>query len=175
MNKNSLRKTCIGGLIGLIMKGMEPGNRGYKAAGGLVGLAKKGWEQDYKNQVGTSGDYRREDINPGESANRIVDEHGGIYEGELKDGMFHGFGVYRYPDGGFYRGDFKFGERDGRGVYTMSDGSRLWAIWHEGKPVGEVLLAHPNGKMEKFNAEENYFLPNDENDKSNVTKRRKQE
>ena len=40
----------------------------------------------------------------------------GWYEGEYKDGKYHGQGISRYPDGSKYEGIWKDGEKHGQGT-----------------------------------------------------------
>ena len=40
---------------------------------------------------------------------------GGSYEGEYKDGKFHGQGTETWSDGDKYEGEFKDGKRHGQG------------------------------------------------------------
>ena len=39
----------------------------------------------------------------------------GLYEGEYKDGKYHGQGISSYPDGSKYEGKFKNGENTVKG------------------------------------------------------------
>jgi hypothetical protein len=45
-----------------------------------------------------------------------------LYEGEFKDGKFHGHGKYTYADGDVYEGGYKHDFRHGHGKYTYADG-----------------------------------------------------
>ena len=44
------------------------------------------------------------------------------YEGEYKDGNFHGRGTRTYASGNVYEGEFKDGQRHGRGTFKWSNG-----------------------------------------------------
>ena len=66
----------------------------------------------------------------------------GSYEGEYKNGKYHGQGIYSYLDGSMYEGKWKDGEKHGHGTLTWSDG---------GKYVGEFNDDKPNGKGKEFN------------------------
>lgn len=48
---------------------------------------------------------------------------GGVYEGDLKDGLPHGNGKITCADGTVYEGECKNGKRHGKGKYTLADGS----------------------------------------------------
>ena len=45
------------------------------------------------------------------------------YEGEYRDGLKHGRGVFRYANGNVYEGEFKDGRLNGRGVMNYASGS----------------------------------------------------
>ena len=49
---------------------------------------------------------------------------GGWYEGEYKDGEYHGQGIYSYPDGSKYEGKWKDGEKHGQGILTSPGGNK---------------------------------------------------
>ena len=40
-------------------------------------------------------------------------KEGHIYEGEFRNGMKEGFGVFRFKEGDIYKGQFKNGLKDG--------------------------------------------------------------
>uniref|UniRef100_H2ZLP4 MORN repeat-containing protein 5 n=1 Tax=Ciona savignyi TaxID=51511 RepID=H2ZLP4_CIOSA len=44
------------------------------------------------------------------------------YEGQFKDGMFHGAGILHFPNGGRYETNWKCGKEDGVGKYIFNDG-----------------------------------------------------
>lgn len=45
-----------------------------------------------------------------------------VYEGDFKDGEFHGLGKFFWEDGAYYKGDFKKGKKDGLGFLKMPNG-----------------------------------------------------
>ena len=47
---------------------------------------------------------------------------GGCYEGEHKDGKYHGQGTETWSDGDKYEGEFKNGKYHGQGTLTFPDG-----------------------------------------------------
>jgi len=65
---------------------------------------------------------------------------GGLYEGELDDGIPHGTGVLTLPDGRVHCGEFADGVPHGPGTATHPDGAVLTGTWHEGKPHGCMKL-----------------------------------
>ena len=52
----------------------------------------------------------------------MTDWSGSHYEGEMKDGWFHGKGKFIYPNKVTYEGDFYKGEFHGKGVLTYPNG-----------------------------------------------------
>ena len=63
---------------------------------------------------------------------RIEFENGDVYEGEFKNGLMHGEGVYRWADGAVYEGEFKDGYRFGKGKYIWGIGSPFEGDVYEG-------------------------------------------
>ena len=60
---------------------------------------------------------------------------GELYEGEFKDGDYHGEGTLRAA-GSVYVGSFKNGRYHGQGTITCTDGSRYEGMWRDGKRHG---------------------------------------
>ena len=48
----------------------------------------------------------------------------GSYEGEYKDGKYHGQGISSYHDGSMYEGKWKEGEQHGHGTLTSPGGDK---------------------------------------------------
>ena len=48
------------------------------------------------------------------------------YEGETKDGWYHGKGKFTFPNGVIYEGEFFKGQFHGEGTLTYPDGVRLF-------------------------------------------------
>ena len=74
----------------------------------------------------------------------------GSYEGEYKDGKYHGQGIFSYPDGSKYEGKWKHGIYHGKGKYTFSDGIKWKGEWREDKPWNITEYSKDgkvNGKM----------------------------
>ncbi|KAH3767384.1 2-isopropylmalate synthase [Pelomyxa schiedti] len=55
------------------------------------------------------------------------------YDGDWRDGLKHGRGVYTWPSGGTYDGEWKDGNKDGWGVERCSSGG-----WYEGLCRGDT-------------------------------------
>ena len=62
---------------------------------------------------------------------------GGCYEGEYKDGKYHGQGIFISFDGDKYEGEFKDGKRHGQGTHTWSDGDKYVGKFKDGKKHGQ--------------------------------------
>ena len=58
------------------------------------------------------------------------------YEGTLKDGLFHGYGIYNAPDGSAHAGAWKDGLKDGKGVSIDTYGYTKTGYWTAGEYVG---------------------------------------
>lgn len=58
------------------------------------------------------------------------------YDGEFKNGAFHGKGVIVFDNGDRYEGDFVDTKFHGRGTYTAADGTRRSGNWVDGAFVG---------------------------------------
>ena len=79
---------------------------------------------------------------------KVFDENNKLlFEGEYKNGLKEGKGVYNYPDGDKFDGTFVNGLREGPGVFTWSDGMR----W-EGPFQNDNL----NGEGTFFDGKESY-------------------
>jgi len=81
----------------------------------------------------------------------------GWYEGEYKDGKYHGQGISSYPDGSKYEGKWKDGEKHGQGTLTsrfekeyigeFKEGT-LWNITEYDKN-GNILTKTINGEKQQ--------------------------
>ena len=70
------------------------------------------------------------------SSNQIIQflNDGGCYEGEYKDGKYHGQGTETWSDGDKYEGEFKDGKNHGQGTLTFPDGIKFVGEFKEDKP-----------------------------------------
>uniref|UniRef100_A0A4W3IRA3 MYND-type domain-containing protein n=1 Tax=Callorhinchus milii TaxID=7868 RepID=A0A4W3IRA3_CALMI len=96
---------------------------------------------------------------------------GCTYEGDLKDGQKHGFGVFRWGNGESYEGDFYKDHRHGDGIYSwtdgvkfigkfyldrkegygtieMNDGSVFQGLYKSDERFGPGVLTYPNGHQD---------------------------
>eukprot|EP01114_Cavostelium_apophysatum_P020237 TRINITY_DN6731_c0_g1_i1.p1 TRINITY_DN6731_c0_g1~~TRINITY_DN6731_c0_g1_i1.p1 ORF type:complete len:643 (-),score=182.41 TRINITY_DN6731_c0_g1_i1:465-2393(-) len=65
----------------------------------------------------------------------IMFSKGATYDGEWKEGVFYGKGIYVYSTGDLYEGDFVKGKFEGYGRYTTSGGVVIEGRFAQGKPV----------------------------------------
>ena len=71
---------------------------------------------------------------------------GGTYEGQLKDGVPHGYGEWGDPTGKTYVGDFVEGEMTGYGTMVFPDGEKYVGDFLNGKGHGQGVMTHPSGR-----------------------------
>jgi hypothetical protein len=64
---------------------------------------------------------------------RLINE---IYEGEVKQGLFNGFGKYIHSTTDIYYGEFKDGQKHGFGILTFSNGNVFRGSFKNGKISG---------------------------------------
>lgn len=69
-----------------------------------------------------------------------------VYEGQFKDGNWHGEGTVLYPDGAKYTGPFKEGAYHGHGIAEYADGSVYDGEWESNVKCGSGLLQYPDGQ-----------------------------
>jgi uncharacterized protein (TIGR02145 family) len=108
----------------------------------------------------------------------------GVYEGQFKNGKFHGKGKYNYPNkstydgdwqdgvkqgkgqyvwynGDFYIGDFQNDKKQGYGVYYWgkgnSDGAKYSGGWYEGEKTGWGVFTSKNGTIQEGNFEKGIY------------------
>lgn len=74
----------------------------------------------------------------------IIYGNGDKYEGDLKNGMRNGKGIYIYASGASYNGEWLNNESDGIGTYTGKDGSKIIGNWIQGKPEGKAIFIDTN-------------------------------
>jgi len=69
------------------------------------------------------------------------------YQGEWKDGKFHGRGKYTWADGAVYEGEFQDGEFHGRGKVALGNGAVYEGEFQDGKFHGRGKVALGNGAV----------------------------
>ena len=70
---------------------------------------------------------------PGAFGETYTFPDGSVYEGQLRDGLPHGFGKRVLTTGDIYEGEFKAGKFDGFGKYFWPDGTIYEGGWKDGK------------------------------------------
>ena len=77
-----------------------------------------------------------------------VFDNGDKYEGQWKENLYHGYGVYECCSGDFkkYEGGWKNGKKDGYGVCYYWDGSRYVGDFRFGLASGKGKTYHSNGE-----------------------------
>ena len=70
----------------------------------------------------------------------------GEYEGEIKEGLPHGKGSYKYKNGDEYVGEFKNGYFDGNGEHTTKKGEKYSGQFKKGKREGNGICKRLNGE-----------------------------
>ena len=68
------------------------------------------------------------------------------YEGEWKNDMKQGKGLYRYINGATYEGDWKNDCQEGKGIYLFADGSYYEGDWEAHKMHGKGVYVDIKGK-----------------------------
>ena len=78
------------------------------------------------------------------TADRYQGDH---YQGEFKNGLKHGFGIYFFANGDKYVGEYQYGKREGKGTYTFSNGKpALTGIWANNALVTKMTNAQDVSK-----------------------------
>lgn len=71
--------------------------------------------------------------------------NGDLYEGEMTDNRFHGFGTYKYNCGDKYVGKWNEGQMHGYGEFSWKSGQRFLGEFHEHRKHGEGVMYQANG------------------------------
>lgn len=72
---------------------------------------------------------------------------GSRFEGEYRDGLLNGRGVYVFANGSRYDGEYADDLRSGRGVFTHPDGESYDGEWRDGLPSGPGRLKRADGTV----------------------------
>jgi hypothetical protein len=67
------------------------------------------------------------------------------YEGEIRNGMYNGRGVYTWANGGRYDGEWRNGVKEGKGVYTWASGNRYEGEFRNDMQNGHGVLISRGG------------------------------
>ncbi len=71
--------------------------------------------------------------------------NGAKYEGNLKNGLAHGYGICVWPNGERYEGEWKDDKRSGHGIYTLSNGDNYEGEWVDDKMNGKITCTWSDG------------------------------
>jgi len=99
--------------------------------------------------------FDEEDVVAGDDAGTerqvyvVTFPNGDRYEGELRDGLFNGRGIYRYSNGDRYEGEFRDDMKEGRGSLRFRNGDR-----YVGRFAGDMM----NGKGTMLYANRNKYV-----------------
>ena len=64
----------------------------------------------------------------------------------LREEYGEGFGKYTYLDGEKYEGDWRNGKYHGQGTYTSKDGEKFVGEWKDGRENGQGKRTFPDGR-----------------------------
>lgn len=67
------------------------------------------------------------------------------FEGDYRDGLLDGKGIYTFANGARYEGEYRDDLRHGRGVLIEPDGTRYDGEWRLGLPNGQGTFKEANG------------------------------
>lgn len=70
---------------------------------------------------------------------------GDHYEGEIKDGLMHGWGIYYSSNGDRYDGQFVTGGREGRGTCVFANGERYVGDFRADRRTGQGSMTFVDG------------------------------
>ncbi len=70
---------------------------------------------------------------------------GDFFEGEWRNGVPHGHGVYFFSNGDKYEGDLKDGLRHGEGFQSYAKGGYYTGAWYQDQYDGTGMVVYPNG------------------------------
>ena len=74
-------------------------------------------------------------------------KNGNIYEGEFKDNIISGKGIFSIKNGDTYEGNFINGLINGKGIMINKNGDKYIGEFKNGKKDGEGNIYNKNGKL----------------------------
>ncbi|MBN2302485.1 MAG: hypothetical protein JXN60_08220 [Lentisphaerae bacterium] len=75
----------------------------------------------------------------------VTFSNGDRYEGEFKNGLFHGWGTYYYRNGDRYDGEFRHDMKHGKGTLTYKNGDKYTGEFRKDMKEGRGSLEYGNG------------------------------
>lgn len=76
-----------------------------------------------------------------------VHPDGSRYDGEFRNGIYHGRGKWSGSDGSRYDGEFRDGKRNGTGTYVWDSGHKYTGEYANDKRNGNGTLTNPDGSI----------------------------
>lgn len=73
----------------------------------------------------------------GNGKGTLIYSSGAVYNGEFKNGIIHGTGVWHFTDGSKYQGQWADRLPEGKGTRTYADGTIRTGLWKAGLPIDE--------------------------------------
>lgn len=71
--------------------------------------------------------YKEKHTAPIKKVNHTYNEK---YEGEIKNGLREGWGIYHYRNGALYEGEWMEGKKHGVGIMKYANGDRYEGNWN---------------------------------------------
>ena len=71
---------------------------------------------------------------------RIIEKGKGMYEGQLQNGEYWGFGRQIFQHGHYYIGWFVNGQKQGYGRHVMNDGRVTEGMWNENRINNQLAI-----------------------------------
>mmetsp|Transcript_12409 Transcript_12409/g.34426 ORF Transcript_12409/g.34426 Transcript_12409/m.34426 type:complete len:868 (-) Transcript_12409:51-2654(-) len=87
----------------------------------------------------------RENLRHGDGIYVLPDSS--VYDGAWANGTMTGLGVFRWPDGSVYDGDWKDNRRHGQGILRASDGFIYDGTWFKNCMEGRGSATYPSGQQ----------------------------
>ena len=73
---------------------------------------------------------------------------GALYDGEWRENIQNGYGIFRWADGSIYEGSWRDGKRHGTsGILIASDGFRYEGAWVNNAMEGRGVATYPKGQI----------------------------
>ena len=76
---------------------------------------------------------------------QVTESNGVSYDGEWRDGVVAGMGVWQSP-AGRYKGEFRAGNFHGKGSFMFPDGDVFEGVFGRGNPLHGVLSKAKSGR-----------------------------
>jgi hypothetical protein len=131
---------------------------------GFGGRTEK-WHNCYGRYVIELTNSHKGDVIEGEWRNGLLNgqgiynhKNGEKYFGGFRDGNKHGQGSFYYVDNGKYIGAFLNDKRHGLGSYISPDGTKFYGEYKDNLANGQAIVTNPDGKQYEGIWENNNFI-----------------